>query len=44
MSPFDALQMGIVNKSFDVFEKEIIEDVITTRIPSSWTKKDIFAE
>lgn len=44
VSPFDALQMGIVNKSFDVFEKEIIEDVITTRIPSSWTKKDIFAE
>ena len=27
LSPIDAIQMGIINKSFDVFEKEIIEDV-----------------
>lgn len=35
LSPIDAIQMGIINKSFDVFEKEIIEDVVSTRIPSS---------
>ncbi|NCB92469.1 MAG: MoxR family ATPase [Clostridia bacterium] len=42
LSPLDAIRMGIVNKSFDIFEKEIIEDVVMTRIPSSWTKADIF--
>ena len=25
LSPIDAIQMGIINKSFDVFEKEIVE-------------------
>lgn len=40
--PIDAIRMGIVNKSFDIFEKEIIEDVAMTRIPASWTKADIF--
>ena len=42
LSPIDAIQMGIINKSFDVFEKEIVEDVVSTRIPSSWTGKDIW--
>lgn len=40
--PGDAIRMGIVNKSFDIFEKEIIEDVAMTRIPASWTRADIF--
>jgi nitric oxide reductase NorQ protein len=40
--PVDAIRMGIVNKSFDVFEKEIIEDVAMTRIPAAWTRADIF--
>jgi hypothetical protein len=34
--------MGITNKSFDVFEREIIDDTALTRIPSSWTKADVF--
>ena len=42
LSPIDAIRMGIINKSFDVFEKEIVEDVVSTRIPSSWTGKDIW--
>lgn len=42
LSPLHAIHMGIVNKSFDIFEKEIIEDVALTRIPSTWTKADIF--
>lgn len=40
--PGDAIRMGIVNKSFDIFEKEIIEDAAMTRIPASWTREDIF--
>lgn len=42
LPPIQAVQMGIINKSFDGFEKEIIEDVVSTRIPSSWTRKDIW--
>lgn len=42
LAPIHAIRMGIVNKSFDIFEKEIIEDVIATRIPSAWTKAEIF--
>ena len=34
--------MGIVNKTFDVFEKEIVEDVVRTRIPREWTKEDVY--
>lgn len=44
LSPLQAIQMGIVNKSFEVFEKDMIEDAVLTRIPENWTKKDIFEE
>ena len=33
LSPALAVQMGVVNKTFDIFEKEIVEDVVRTRIP-----------
>ena len=33
LAPLKAVKMGIVNKTFDVFEKEIVEDVVMTRIP-----------
>ena len=42
LSPLHAIHMGVVNKSFDIFEKEIIEAAALTRIPSTWTKADIF--
>ena len=42
LSPIHAIHMGIVNKSFDVFEKEIIGDAVGTRVPSTWTRADIF--
>lgn len=42
LSPVHAIHMGVVNKSFDIFEKEIIEDVVLTRIPSTWMRADIF--
>ena len=44
LSPSLAVQMGIVNKTFDVFEKEIVEDVVRTRIPQSWTREDVYGE
>ena len=42
LSPWQAVQMGIVNKTFDIFEKEIVEDVVNTRIPRDWTKEDVY--
>ena len=42
LSPALAVQMGVVNKIFDIFEKEIVEDVVRTRIPKEWTREDIY--
>lgn len=42
LPPINAIRMGLINKSFDPFEKEILEDSASTRIPKSWTKDDIF--
>lgn len=44
LAPALAVRMGIVNKSFDTFEKEIINDVVMTRIPEAWTETDIFTD
>ncbi len=40
--PFVAVRMGVVNKCFDRFEKEIVEDVVLTRIPEDWSASDLF--
>ena len=42
ISPRKAITMGITNKSFDIFEKEIIGDIVMTRIPEEWTKEEVF--
>lgn len=42
LSPWAAVQMGVVNKTFDVFEKEIVEDVVNTRIPKEWTREQVY--
>ena len=42
LSPWQAIRMGIVNKTFDVFEKEIVEDVVRTRSPADWTREDVY--
>lgn len=42
LRPVLAIKMGITNKTFDIFEKEIISDVVMTRIPGNWTAADVF--
>ncbi|HIY07858.1 MAG TPA: MoxR family ATPase [Firmicutes bacterium] len=42
LTPSLAVKMGITNKCFDQFEGEIVDDVVLTRIPSSWTAADVF--
>ncbi len=42
LKPRTAVTMGITNKSFDIFEKEIVGDIVMTRIPEDWTPEQIF--
>ncbi|NLB32874.1 MAG: MoxR family ATPase [Tissierellia bacterium] len=42
LSPVKALQMGIANKSFDDFERTLVEDVIRLRISDSLERNEIF--
>lgn len=39
-----ALKMGITNKSFDDFERELIEDVIRLRVPQKVERGEIFID
>jgi MoxR-like ATPase len=43
LDAFRALQLGITNKTFDGFERELVEDIIRLRIPAELTGADIFA-
>lgn len=42
LKPTSAVNMGITNKSFDIFEREIVEDIVMTRIPEDWTMNNVF--
>ena len=37
-----ALDLGLVNKSFDDFEKQLVRDVIRARLPGTLTYRDVF--
>ena len=37
-----ALELGLVNKSFDDFERQLVQDVIRTRLPDDLSAKDVF--
>ncbi|MGL4548556.1 AAA family ATPase [Eubacterium aggregans] len=43
LSPQLAITMGVVGKTFDQYEKDIVGDVIATRLPQEWGPADIFA-
>ena len=43
LSMHEALNIGIINKSFDEFERTLVEDIVSARIDGKLTKKDIFA-
>lgn len=43
LSPAVAMRMGIVNKCFDSFERDIVNDVVALRIPEEWNVRDIFS-
>ena len=41
LSMHDALSIGIINKSFDEFERTLVEDIVSTRIDGKLTKKEL---
>ncbi|MBK5244172.1 MAG: MoxR family ATPase [Eubacteriaceae bacterium] len=44
LKPMLAVDMGVVGKTFDQYEKEIVLDVIKTRIRESWEASDVFKD
>ena len=36
------LDLGLVNKSFDDFERQLVRDVIRTRLPETLRREDVF--
>ncbi len=42
LKPTLAIAMGVSGKTFDQYEKEIVADVIRTRIRESWQASDVF--
>ena len=43
INPRAAITSCIVNKAFDEFERTKINDVVTTLIPETWTRNDLFS-
>jgi MoxR-like ATPase len=44
LKPRLAVRMGVVGKAFDIYEKEIVGDVVRTRIPRAWEPEDVFPD
>lgn len=42
LSMGQALELGIINKSFDDFERQLVEDIVSTKISPRLTAYDIF--
>ncbi|MEE0956013.1 MAG: AAA family ATPase [Eubacterium sp.] len=42
LNPSVAIEMGVVGKCFDPFEKDIVRDVVRTRIPDDCGPEDVF--
>ena len=42
LKPTLAINMGITGKTFDIYEKEMVSDIIRTRIPEGWESHYIF--
>lgn len=42
LKPSLAVAMGITNKNFDLFEREMVEDIVNTRIPEDWEWTEVF--
>ena len=39
-----SLQLGMVNKCFDDYERQLVDDMVSVRLPGDLTRDQIFAE
>jgi hypothetical protein len=44
MSPYDAMEVNIINKCFDQYERDIVADTVSTSISKSWSTEHIFPD
>jgi MoxR-like ATPase len=44
MSPYDAMEVNIINKCFDQYERDIVADTVSTSISKGWNTKSIFPD
>lgn len=44
LEPAQALRLGLVNKCFDDFERQLVEDLITVRLPQGLTRGQLFTD
>ena len=42
LSVSKALEMGLVNKSFDLYERQLVQDLLDARIPKELSGERIF--
>ncbi len=42
LKPKIAMKMGVVNKAFDEYERQIVQDTVDTRIRDTWEMEDVF--
>ena len=43
LSMREALNIAVINKSFDEFERTLVEDIVSARIDGKLTKEDLFS-
>lgn len=43
VTPYEAVQAGVINKCFDEYERNIVADLVNTLIPRGWNSKDVFS-
>ena len=41
LNPYDAIEMGLINKSFDEFERELVRDCVDSKLPKE-IKESVF--
>lgn len=44
LDPVAALRLGLVNKCFDEFEHQLVEDLIAVRLPAAVTREQLFTD
>jgi nitric oxide reductase NorQ protein len=44
LDPVRAIELGMVNKCFDDYERQLVDDMVSVRLPGDLTRDRIFTE